>query len=85
MESSHKAGLVKPSEWILLVFATVLLTAAVTQQRATIEPGPVEAKIDIPADQTLPVNGSITDIPMDTTIVTVMARPIDEPATDASN
>ena len=44
MESSLKAGLIKPSEWILLMFATVLLTAAVTQQRTSSQHVPVEAK-----------------------------------------
>ena len=57
MESSHKAGIVKPSEWILLLFATVLLGAAFSSQRATLHKPvvPVEAKIDIPVDESVPV------------------------------
>jgi len=54
MESSHKGGLVKPSEWILIVFAAVLLTAAVSNQRAANRLIPAEAKIDIPADEPSP-------------------------------
>ena len=69
--------------------ATVLLTAAVTQQRSSSQRVPVEAKIDVPVDQTIPVkipvNGSITDTSTETTIVTVMARPIAELSTATSN
>ena len=85
MESSHKAGLVKPSEWILLMFATVLLAAAFTHQRGSTQRAPVEAKMDIPADETSPVNDSNADSSADTKIVAVMARPLTEPATDISN
>jgi hypothetical protein len=62
MESSHKAGIVKPSEWTLLLFATVLLGAAVSSQQPDVPTAagpaavvPVEAKIDIPADESVPV------------------------------
>lgn len=57
MESSHKAGLIKPSEWILLFSATVLLAAAFSAQPPSVQlPGvPVEAKMDIEVDETVPV------------------------------
>jgi len=79
MESSQPAGLVKPSEWILLMFATVLLTAAVTHQRASTGNAPVEAKVDLPVNETSPGDKS-ADVASETEIVAVVARQLAEPA-----
>lgn len=51
MEPSQRAGLVHPSEWILLLFAAVLLGAAVSDQSDPDHP-PVQAAVTPALDAT---------------------------------
>ncbi len=85
MESSQKAGLVKPSEWILLVCATALLTAAVTHQRTVTPHIPVEAKMDMPIDETVPATDTSAGISTEAEIVAVLVTPTRDPLADTTN
>ena len=80
MESSHKVNLVKPGEWILLVCATVLLTAAVTNQRSIIESIPAEAKMEIPSGETSPSTDTSANASTERKMVAALVSPAPAPA-----